>query len=143
MAIIFEKQKGEIVRRENLIRSIDSMLDTLKNGEYTLSANKISNRRSTSQNAMMWMWFTCLAMETGQDKEDFYDYYREKFLSRIVIINGQETKVSTGTSKLDTVAMTDFLNKIQADAASEFGIKLPTPEDLYWTEFENYYKRFI
>ena len=68
MAIIFEKQKGEIVRRENLIRSIESYLDTLKNGEYILSAKKVSNRRTNNQNAMMWMWFTCLSMESDKTK---------------------------------------------------------------------------
>jgi hypothetical protein len=36
--------------------------------------------------------------------------------------------------------MTVFLNQIQADAASEFGIALPSPEDRYWEEFYNEYK---
>ena len=75
----------------------------------------------------------------GQDKNDYYDHYRMKFLSRPINIFGKEEIVVGGTSELDTVAMTDFLNKVQADAAVEFGVKLPTPNDLYWNEFENYY----
>jgi hypothetical protein len=36
--------------------------------------------------------------------------------------------------------MTVFLNKVQADAAVEFGITLPSPEDKYWEDFYNEYK---
>ncbi|MFV0391127.1 MAG: hypothetical protein ACK5KP_04465 [Paludibacteraceae bacterium] len=143
MAILFEKIKGEIVRKDNLQRQFDSYLQTLKNGEYLLSAKRVTQKRSVNQNNMMWMWFACLSLEVGQDKDDFYDYYREKYLSRTIELNGKTVKVTTGTSKLDTVGMTHFLNQVQADASIEFGVKLPTPEDLYWEEFQNYYKRFL
>lgn len=141
--ILINKQNGEILNKPYVLQRLDNAFQTLKNGEHTLTLKKVVKQRSNNQNAMMWMWFTCLSQDTGATKDDFYDYYREKFLSRTVIINGNETKVTTGTSKLDTLAMTEFLNKVQADAASEFGVKLPTPEDLYWEEFQNYYKRFI
>lgn len=141
--ILINKQNGEILNKPYVLQRLDNTFQTLKNGEHILTLKKVVKQRSNNQNAMMWMWFTCLSQDTGATKEDFYDYYREKFLSRTVIINGKETKVTTGTSKLDTIAMTEFLNKVQADAASEFGVKLPTPEDLYWEEFQNYYKRFI
>ena len=36
--------------------------------------------------------------------------------------------------------MTDFLNKVQADAAAELGITLPLPEDRYYSEFINEYQ---
>lgn len=141
--ILINKQNGEILNKQHLLQRLDNAFQTLKNGEHIITLKKVVKQRSNNQNAMMWMWFTCLSQDTGATKDDFYDYYREKFLSRTVIINGNETKVTTGTSKLDTLAMTEFLNKVQADAASEFGVKLPTPEDLYWEEFQNYYKRFI
>ena len=114
----------------------------MRNGEYTLQVKRNVSQRSVNQNAMMWMWFNCLAMETGSTKDDFHDYYCTKFLSRMVVINGEEQWISSGTSKLDTVAMTYFLNQVQADAATEFGVTLPTPEDLYWEEFQEHYKRF-
>ena len=36
--------------------------------------------------------------------------------------------------------MTDFLNKVKADAASELGIMLPLPADRFYQEFINEYK---
>lgn len=141
--ILFRKENGTIYNKGYVLKKLDSMFDTLKNGEHVITLKKAVNKRTNNQNAMMWMWFTCLAQDTGATKDDFYDYYREKYLSRTVVINGIETKVAGGTSKLDTVAMTEFLNNVQADAATEFGVKLPTPDDLYWEEFENHYKGFL
>lgn len=137
----FEKRNGEIIRKENLIREIESKLMTIRNGKYKVSIQRDVQKRTVNQNALMWMWFTCLEKETGQSKDDFHEYYCRKFLKKLSPIDGQ--MVVGGTSKLDTVAFTDFLNKVQSDASIEFGVTLPTPDDLYWEEFENYYKRFI
>ena len=71
-----------------------------------------------SQNALMWMWFQCMEAETGTLKQDIHDYYCQKFLARRAVIGGVEKWVTGGTSKLNTAQMTDFLNKVQADAAS-------------------------
>ena len=141
MSIRFTKQQGYVHQHDSVMNRIEAYFQTLKNGEYILVAKKENEQRSINQNALMWSWFECLAHETGTDRNDFYDFYRELFLSRTVTINGKETAVSSGTSKLDTKQFTEFLNKIQADAASEFGIKLPTPDDMYWEEFANEYKK--
>ena len=136
------KKKGEVIFEETILKFIAKSFSLLKNGEYTLTIKKAISKRSFSQNGMMWMWFECLAQDTVADKQDFHDMYCAKFLSRTVTIEGIETRVSKGTSKLDTVTMTHFLNQVQADAAAEFGVKLPTPDDLYWEDFENQYKRY-
>lgn len=141
MAVKVIKQQGYIHMKDSVIKKIEAYFDTLKNGEYTLVAKRDTDKRSISQNALMWMWFNCIAHETGQNKTDIYDYYRMLFLTREVVINGKEVSVSSGTSSLDTRQFTEFLNNIQSDAASEFGIRLPTPEDIYWDEFQNEYKR--
>jgi len=36
--------------------------------------------------------------------------------------------------------MTNFMDKIKADADTEFGITLPLPEDRYYEQFINEYK---
>lgn len=137
------KQKGEVFNKGMIITSIETSFDLLRNGEYELLIKRVTSRRSNSQNSMMWMWFACLAQETGSTSQDFHDYYCDKFLSRKITINKEVKTVASGTSGLDTVAMTYFLNQVQADAASEFGVKLPTPEDLQWEQFQDYYKSFM
>ena len=108
---------------------------------YEVVISRKKEKRSVSQNSLMWMWFECLAQETGHTKEQFHEHYCNMFLKKLSPIDGQ--MVVGGTRALTKDAFTDFLNKVQADAASYFGVILPTPEDLYWSEFENYFKQYV
>lgn len=116
------------------------MCSQLRNGRYRLTIERYTEPRTVSQNALMWMWFTCIEQETGTYKQDVHDYYCNLFLRRTAVVNGKETVVAGSTSRLNTLQMTDFLNKVKADAASEFGIMLPLPADRYYQEFVNEYK---
>ena len=44
-------------------------------------------------------------------------------------------RIYNTSSKLNTEQMTEFLNKIQADAAQELGITLPLPTDRFFEQF--------
>lgn len=136
--------KTRFVKEQGVIRWLDHpiglMFDLVSNGEYTLEIKKKVKKRTVDQNALMWMWFTCIEEDTGTLKQDVHDYYCKKFLRRIVVINGKEEVVVRSTSKLNTAEMTAFLNKVQADAASEFGIRLPSPDDQFFNAFTNRYE---
>lgn len=119
--------------------NVDDLLSTLRNGEYLLTVKRKTARRSLSQNALMWMWYACIEDETGQDRIDIHDHYCAKFLSRPIAWSDGVEIVAGGTSHLNTEQMTAFLNRIQADAAAEFGITLPQPED---RAFEAFYARY-
>lgn len=131
MKLQFKKEQGQITWSQPL----ELVLNLIANGEYELTIKKKTKKRTTDQNALMWMWFTCMEDETGTGKQDFHDYYCKKFLRRTIQINGKDEVVVRSTSKLNTAEMTDFLNKVQADAASEFGITLPSPDDVYFNSF--------
>jgi hypothetical protein len=117
-----------------------SVFATLRNGRYVVSIAKEREPRSIEQNALMWLWFTCIEQETGTPRQDVHDYYCRKFLRKNILFNGRTEVVAEGTSKQSKERMTVFLNQVQADAAMEFGITLPNPDDLYWQEFYNMYK---
>lgn len=117
-----------------------SVFATLRNGRYVVSIAKEREPRSIEQNALMWLWFTCIEQETGTPRQDVHDYYCRKFLRKNILWNGRTEVVAEGTSKQSKERMTVFLNQVQADAATEFGITLPNPDDLYWQEFYNTYK---
>lgn len=118
---------------------LDYLFSTLRNGTYTLTIKKAAEKRSVSQNALMWMWFTCVENETGTPKKDVHDYYCGLFLTKEISYKGQAFSVVGQTSNLTTQQMTDFLNKVQADVQTEFGIQLPLPEDRYFEEFYQQY----
>ena len=122
---ILIKEKGVVT----LNKSFDFMCSQLRNGRYRLIIERYTEPRTLSQNALMWLWFTCIEQETGTDKQDVHDYYCNLYLRRTTIIKGKETVIAGSTS-----------NKVKADAATELRITLPLPEDRYYNEFVNEYK---
>ena len=111
----------------------------LANGTYSITIKRASEKRSIPQNDLMWMWFECIERETGTPKDDIYMYYCKRFLCKVIEVGGRQEKIYNTSSKLNKEQMTEFLNKIQADAASELGIRLPLPEDRF---FEQFYSHF-
>lgn len=121
-------------------KSFDYLCSLLSNGVYVLSIKRKTEPRTISQNALMWMWFKCMEECTGTEKQDWHDYYCSKFLLRETEVGGKRFSVVGGTSRLNTVQMSNFMNKVQADAAAEWGITLPLPADRYYQEFINHYR---
>ena len=128
---ILTKQGGRV----SVDTDLDALFSTLRNGVYTITIKRKQEQRSIAQNDLMWLWFSCIERETRTPKDDVYMYYCQKFLSRRVTL-GERTEIGhTTSSKLNTEQMTEFLNNIQADAATELGISLPNPDDKYWEAF--------
>lgn len=111
----------------------------LANGKYTITIKRANEKRSIPQNDLMWMWFTCIERETGTPKDDVYMYYCKKFLMKNIQVGNKMERIYNTSSKLNQEQMTEFLNKIQVDAATELGITLPKPEDRF---FEQFYAQF-
>lgn len=109
----------------------------LANGKYTITIKRANEKRSIPQNDLMWMWLTCIERETGTPKEDVYMYYCKKFLMKTIQIGNKMERIYNTSSKLNMEQMTEFLNKIQIDAATELGITLPKPEDRFFEQFYN------
>ena len=73
---ILIKEKGVVT----LNKSFDFMCSQLRNGRYRLIIERYTEPRTLSQNALMWLWFTCIEQETGTDKQDVHDYYCNLYL---------------------------------------------------------------
>ena len=142
--IEFRKTKGETLDVSALLVWVERHINWLGNGLYELKIAKKVKRRSLPQNRLMWMWFACIGQDTGQSIDDIHDYYAYKFLPRFItdIETGSQVRVAGHTSTLTTEAFTEFLNQVQADAATELNITLPTPDDLAWEEFEAQFKEY-
>ena len=111
------------------------VFSTLANGTYTITVKRQNEKRSIAQNDLMWMWLTCIEHETGTPKDEVYMYYCKKFLMRTIKIGDRQERIYMTSSKLNSEQMTEFLNKIQADAAQELGITLPLPTDRFFEQF--------
>lgn len=132
--LIVTKKDGKV----KLDTDLDYLFSTLRNGVYVMTIKRASEKRTISQNDLMWMWCSCVEDETGTPKQDVYNHYCKKFLSKPDPLG--DGIINDTSSHLNTKEMTDFLMKIQADAASELGITLPVPEDRFFEAFFNQYK---
>jgi len=134
----FSKKGGTVSDGQNLHSTLNMWLDTISNGDYVMTVERVQKPRSNPQNKLMWVWFTCIAQAwseaTGRSftRENVHDAYCQLFLP-VTMPNGQNLPGST--SKLSVDAFTDFLNKVQADAATEYGIQLPNPDDARFAQF--------
>lgn len=131
--VTMRKQEGRLTFDTELAY----VFSTLANGTYNITIKRASEKRSIPQNDLMWMWLACIERETGTPKDDVYMYYCKKFLMKTIQVGERLERIYTTSSKLNTEQMTEFLNRIQADAAQEFGITLPLPEDRFFEQFYN------
>lgn len=129
--VIMHKKEGRLTFDKELAY----LFSTLQNGTYTITVKKVQEKRSIAQNDLMWMWMQCIENETGTPKDEVYMYYCKKFLMRTISMGERRERIYMTSSKLNSEQMTAFLNQIQADAAQELGITLPTPQDKYFEAF--------
>lgn len=118
-----------------------AVFSTIRNGKYTLTIKRDSEKRSIDQNSLMWMWFEHISRETGTPKNDVKIYYCAKFLTKRVGLNDNYLNGVEETKNLSKEQMSEFLDNIHADAATELGIRLPLPEDRYFEQFYQTYNQ--
>lgn len=131
------------VVNEQTKKAAISYIEKLPEGKrYNVSVSQHRERRSVPQNRLYFLWLNCISAETGNEVEDLHGYFKDHFLSRRVVVFGEERNAAISTTKLNTAEFTAFLDKVQQFAAEE-GIILPNPEDLYFEQFYQQYKNYI
>jgi len=131
------------VVNEQTKKAAISYIEKLPEGKkYSVSVILNRSKRSIPQNRLYFLWLNCISAETGNEVEDLHDYFKDHFLTRRVVVFGEERNAAISTTKLNTSEFTAFLDKVQQFAAGE-GIILPNPEDLYFEQFYQQYKDFI
>ena len=113
---------------------------SLRNGRYTVTISRAKEPRTIDQNALMWLWFTCIERETGTPRQDVHDYYCKRFMRKTIHWNDHDEVIVEGTSKQSKDRISAFLSQVQADAQAEFGITLPNPEDRNFESFRQEYQ---
>ena len=141
-SILVNKIKNQTLNVSEILSQVEVMLSDATYGTYLLTFERAKKPRSSEQNRLMWLWFTCIAKSWSEatnkafTSQDVHDAYCLMFLS----IQTPKGAVAGKTSGLTTEQMTEFLNKVQADAASEYGITLPNPEDRYFEVWAKQYR---
>lgn len=108
---------------------IEEAIKELPVGSYLVVFEKRGSLRTIPQNNLFWLWMTALEDFSGTSRVVWHDYYCRRYLPP-----------DTGTSSLSREAMRNLMDNIQADALTEWGVTLPSPEDeaLYLEFIQNY-----
>lgn len=130
-------EKDENTTTKPLHDFIDRELPRLNNGHWQLVFSKPN--RTDTENRTFWGWLKLMSDETGQDQRGLYKYFTEKYNTERCTYYPDGRFASGGTSELNTKDFARLLTEIKAEAASEFGIYLPTSKDEGFDEFYSTY----
>lgn len=90
----------------------------------------ITEDMSISQQALYWIWLTCMEDETGTERGEIHEHLKEEF-------NDGES-----TTNLDKFNMQKYMMKVNAWASSEFMVYLPSPGDNGFQAFFDKYSKY-
>lgn len=124
--------------KSNLIDYINTLPE---NKIYEVDIVLYRKKRTLPSNCLYWLWIKCISDETGNDKDDLHDFFKQKFIGFTTKeIKGTTVYKPPSTAELNTLQFKEFLDNISAFAGSELGIILPCPEDLIFEQFYEQYR---
>lgn len=141
--IVFSKDKMSLTRSMTDILGVVQMwIGGASTGTWVLKMEKKPVQRSISQNALMWIWFDAIAKEWTEATDRTYtkDMVKEMFTAKYLPMETPMGIVGKSTSTLSVDEMAEFLTKVQAHAASEWGISLLSPQDKMFYEWQSQYE---
>ena len=119
-----------IIRDETMRASVCRLIAGLDLAKpWAVTVEPYKEGRSLNQNSLLWKWNGLIAQETGNDVDLVHDTLKKKFLAPEEITLFGEKTLYRSTARLDTRAMSNYLEQVYAFATSELGILLPVPED--------------
>ena len=113
-----------ITRSEANLRSVAALLLGLNPSKaWRVEIAQHQERRTVSQNKLLWAIYTEIASETGHTSDEIHEFCKVKFLpKRIVSFDGVDTEITGSTALLDKPAFTEYVERVTAWASSEFGV---------------------
>ena len=132
-----------IFGKNNKIEAIE-YIDSLFAQDKRVTIVITKEKRTLDQNRLYWLWLTCIAQNTGNNKNSLHEYFILRYLQpELVSVFEKMIYKRLSTTSLDTRQFSEYLNKIQLFANTELSIELPNPEDLRFAEFKDYYEKYL
>ena len=112
-------------------KSFDEYLRQFEGKDVEILVKRKKAKRSLDQNAFFHAWVVLLADYTGYTKEETKEILKNQFLSveKVNKKTGSIFQCTRATSSLNKIEFADFCTDIQHWAESEFGIRLPLPDE--------------
>lgn len=103
-------------------------LAQLDGKEFSLTIDERKPKRSTQQNAFLWLYIGLIADETGYTKDELATLFKGKFLSReIKEVMGQKVRITKSTTDLSKSEFSEYIMEIEAFT----GIQSPNTDEFF------------
>jgi hypothetical protein len=100
----------------------------------------VTQSKTLSQNSYSWLVFTHIGNETGNTKEDIYQFCLKSFpTTKEIDLNGIVELIPVTLSGMTKEQTSHFIDQFTIFFGSE-GYSIPDPEDIKTLEMYNYYK---
>ena len=101
----------------------------------------IPERKTLNQNNYIWLVFTIIAFDTGNQAKDIYEYYLERFPTyKEIQLFGNSESVRLTLSQFTKEQASVFIDRIVTDARQE-GFVIPDLGEKEAIEAYNFYKQ--
>ena len=118
-------------------KSFDKYLMQFSGHEVTIDIKIKRSKRSIQQNSFFHSWVALLSDHTGYTRAEMKDILKWEFL-QIEKVNektGRLYKCTRDTSSLNKSQFADFCTEIQHWSETEFGARLPLPNEQWEISF--------
>lgn len=105
-------------------RAADAILTLDPSKKWRVTIAPYVKNRTTDQNRLLWQWYTEISEHTGHTPEEIHEYCKASFLSPKFIRIGKGGVEYRTTTKLTTIEMTDYMDRIRFWAHTELGMTL-------------------
>lgn len=129
-----------ITTQQELDRAISRLKTYIINkNKYILTFGEIKEKRTLDQNKLYWVWLNCIEMETGNDKDELHEYFKDKLLPKMRLEMFDDTYERRSTKNLDTAMFSEYLERLKQFARDKLNIRLLSPEEQEFEAFYNCY----
>jgi hypothetical protein len=106
------------------------------------SFHELQKPKSVKQLRLLFLWYKCIAVETGNDVNTIDHYFKDKYLGyEIRAFRGKEVEIPISKANLTSAQMHVYLEAVRLETQQEMNITLPLPEDQNFLDFYEKYGR--
>lgn len=96
-------------------------------GDVSIEIKKWVKDRTYDQNRLLWKYYEIICESTGDDANSTHEFLKRKLLPpRFITVMNKTIKIPASTTKLSTIEMTNYLDKISALT----GVQIPNYEQI-------------
>lgn len=126
------KHSAKILHNQIIFTDKYKLDDYLKSfeGESVVVSITKNVPRSTNLNKYYWSVVVSLpAKSLGYEKEEMHNVFKEKFLYKKEIVNGEWMKIIRSTTRISSKEMITYIDQIKRFCTEELGVYIPDPNE--------------